>query len=104
MRKFKIRKERIFFALTWLRWILAFVVAIAITSGKNNIALFIFLLTAFVGFLEKFIARKYPSILRSIIDIFADKILVNVTAILLAFKGIIPFWIALAILARDLEK
>ena len=102
MRRFKIRKERIFFAVTWLRWILAFVVAIAITLNRKNIALFIFLLTAFVGFLEKFIARKYPSVLRSIIDIFADKILVNVAAILLAFKNIIPFWIPLIILARDM--
>ena len=102
MKKFRIKKERVFFAMTWLRWILGFVVAIALASDRHNIALFIFLLTAFVSFLEKFIARKYPSALRSIVDIFADKILVNATMIVLAIKEIIPFWIMLVILARDM--
>ncbi len=100
--KLKIHKEKVFFAVTWLRWILAFVVAISLLLNRRNIALFIFVLTAFVGFLEGFIAKKYPSALRSIADIFADKLLVNFTLIVLSIKGIIPLWATLVVFARDI--
>ena len=100
--KLKIKKERVFFALTLLRWILAFVAAISLLLDRKNIALFIFALTAFVGFLEGFIAKKYPSALRSIADVFADKLLINLTLIVLALKGIIPWWVAAIIFARDM--
>lgn len=100
--KLRIKREKIFFTVTWLRWILAFVVAISLALNRRNIALFIFILTALVGFFENFISRKYPSQLRSIIDFFADKLLVNLTAIILTIKGIMPVWAALIILARDM--
>ncbi len=100
--KLKIRKEKVFFAVTWLRWILALVVAISLLLDKRNIALFIFVLTAFVGFLEGFIAKKYPSALRSIADVFADKLLINFTLIVLGIKGIVPWWAAAVIFARDM--
>ncbi|MBI3035006.1 CDP-diacylglycerol--serine O-phosphatidyltransferase [Candidatus Woesearchaeota archaeon] len=100
--KLRIKRERIFFTVTWLRWVLAFVVAVSLVLNRRNIAFFIFILTALAGFLENFISRKYPSLLRSVIDFFADKLLVNLTAIILAAKGIIPVWVALIFLARDM--
>ena len=100
--KLKIRKEKVFFALTLLRWILAFIAAISLLLNKKNIALFIFVLTAFVGFLEGFIAKKYPSALRSIADVFADKLLINFTLIVLSIKGMIPWWATLVVFARDM--
>ena len=100
--KLKIKKERIFFTVTWLRWVLAFVVAISLVFNKRSIAWYIFIITALIGFFENLIARRYPSQLRSIIDFFADKLLVNITAIILAAKGIIPMWVAIVFLARDL--
>lgn len=100
--KLKIRKERVFFALTLLRWILAFVAAVSLLLNRKSIALFIFTLTAFVGFLEGFIAKKYPSALRSIADVFADKLLINLALIVLTLKGIMPWWTALIIIARDM--
>ena len=51
---------------------------------------------------DGFIAKKYPSIMRSIIDFFADKLLVNIAAIALVFNGIIPYWAALIFAARDM--
>jgi len=99
--RLRIKRENIFFTVTWLRWILAFVVGISLGLNRRNIALFIFILTALVGFFENFISRKYPSQLRSIIDFFADKLLVNLTAIMLTIDGIIPLWATLIILARD---
>ena len=100
--RLRIKKEKIFFTVTWLRWILAFIVAISLTLNRRNIALFIFILTSLVGFFENFISRKYPSQLRLIIDFFADKLLVNLITIVLTIKGIIPFWVTLIILARDM--
>src|SRR3989344_4355095 len=100
--KLRIKREKVFFAVTWLRWVLALVVAISLLLDRGSTALFIFILTAFVGFFENFIARKYPSHLRSIIDVFADKLLVILAAIALAVKGIIPIWVALIILGRDM--
>lgn len=100
--RIKIRKEKLFFTVTWLRWILAIVVAFSLVLERRNIALFMLIITAFVGFTEKFISKKYPSLLRSVIDFFADKLLVNLTTIILWAKGIIPWWVAAIILARDL--
>jgi len=100
--KLKIKREKIFFAITWLRCILAFVVAIALALSKFKIGLYFFIITALVGFFENFISRKYPSQLRTIIDFFADKLLVNLAAVILAFKGLLPVWIVLIIFARDL--
>ena len=101
--KLRIRKERIFFTVTWLRWILAIVVAISLGLNRRNIALFMFILTALVGFFENFMSKRYPSQLRSVIDFFADKLLVNLAAIVLAVKGVIPAWAVLIILARDMS-
>ena len=100
--RIRIRKEKIFFTVTWLRWILALVVAFSLIFERRNIALFMFILTAFVGFTENFISKKYPSLLRSVIDFFADKMLVNFTAAILLVKGVIPIWIFLIIIARDM--
>src|SRR3989344_1477491 len=99
--RLRIKREKIFFAVTWLRWILAVIVAIYLMLSRRSIALFIFILTALVGFFENFISRKYPSQLRSVIDFIADKLLVNLTAIMLTIDGIIPLWATLIILARD---
>lgn len=100
--KLRIKKEKIFSTITWLRCVLAVVVAISLALNRRGIALLIFILTALVGFFENFISRRYPSQMRSIIDFFADKLLVNLAAVILAVKGIIPLWVALVILARDM--
>ena len=100
--KLKIKKEKIFFTVTLLRCILALIVGLSLLLNRRNTALLLFILTAFIGFLESLAAGKHPSALRSVIDFFADKLLVNLTAIILAVKGIIPIWVALIILARDL--
>lgn len=100
--RLRIKREKIFFTVIWLRWILAVIVAIALVLNRKHIALFIFILTALVGFFENFIGKRYPSLLRSIIDFFADKLLINLTAIILTIKGIIPIWVTLIFFARDM--
>ena len=100
--KLRIKREKIFSTITWLRLILALVVGISLLLNRRSIAFFVFILTALVGFFENFVSRKYPSLLRSIIDFFADKLLVNLAAIILTLKGIIPIWVTIIILARDM--
>src|SRR3989344_1849904 len=98
----RIKREKLLFTIPWLRCILALIVGIALIAGRRNISLFIFILAILIGFFDGFIAKRYPSMLRSVIDFFADKLLVNVAAMALAFRGIIPFWVALIFLARDM--
>ncbi|GEM_PF-1086817 len=106
--KLKIRKERVFIALTLLRIVLAFVVGILVLyrnfSGKLNIALVFFIVTALIAFFEGLVAKKLieRSLLRSILDFAADKLLVNFVAITLVMKSLLPFWVMLVFLIRDL--
>jgi CDP-diacylglycerol---serine O-phosphatidyltransferase len=100
--RLKIKREKIFFTITWLRWILAIIVAMSLLVDRTNIALFVFIITTFFGFFENFISKKYPSVLRPIVDFFADKLLVNLTAIMLTIKGVLPIWAMLIILSRDM--
>lgn len=99
--KIRIKREKIFFTITWLRLILSLVVAASLLANRRT-AIYLFIFTAFVGFLENFISRKYASQSRSIVDFFADKLLVNFTAIMLWAKGLLPLWVMLLILGRDL--
>lgn len=101
-KRFKIKK--IGFTLIWLRVFLALIIFPLIFSGRDEIALYLFVLTAFVAFLDGFLAKrvKIKSQLRSILDPFADKLLINLTAIALFFKGVLPFWVMGVYLLKDL--
>ena len=62
--------EAVYKKVLYINWGIAYTLLISII-----IALFIFILTALVGFFENFLGKKYPSQLRSLIDFFADKML-----------------------------
>ena len=102
--RLRIKKERVFLAITLLRMLLAFVVGILIINEKKNIATVFFIATALLGFFEGLTAKRLidRSLLRSILDFFADKFLINVAAIALALKGLLPLWVMLMFLVRDL--
>ena len=99
--KIKIRKREIPLSLTFFRLLLAFILFFVILSGKRPIYAFLFAITAFLSFFEIFIYRK-KSPLKTIVDLLADKLLVNLTAIALMLLGLLPFWVVLAFLLRDL--
>ncbi len=90
--------------LIFFRIFLSFIVFLLILSSRNNLALYLFVLTAIVSFLDGFIAKKYKIVsqFRSIFDPFADKLLVNLTAISLSLKGLFPFWVTGVFLVKDL--
>lgn len=103
--RFKIKRERIFLALTLLRFVLAFVVAILILNGRNRlIAAIFFIATALIAFFEGVARRRLleSSLLRSVLDFFADRLLINFVAIALTIKSLLPLWAMLVFLIRDL--
>ncbi len=102
--RLRIRKERIFLALTLLRIVLAFVVGILIINERKNIATIFFIATALIAFFEGLISKRLieKSLLKSVLDFFADRLLINVVAIALVLKTLLPFWFMLIFLVRDL--
>jgi len=101
--KIKVRNKKFPITLTLLRVLLAFIVLIAILYSRKNIAAFLFILTALIAFFDSFIAKKKKrSQLRSIVDLLADKLLINLSTIALYLTSIIPLWVVLIFLGRDL--
>lgn len=102
--RFKIKGMKIGPTLILLRILLSFIIFLLIYHSRNNLALFLFALTAFVAFFDGFLAKrnKLKGQLRSILDPFADKLLINLTAIALFFKGILPYWVMIVYLVKDL--
>ena len=99
--KLKIKRKEIPFSLTFFRLFLAIIIFFIILSGKHKISTFLFIIASFLSFFEIFIYRK-KSPFKSIIDLLADKLLVNLTAIALVFRGILPLWVMIIFLGRDL--
>src|SRR3989338_7758799 len=102
--KLRIRKERIFLAFALLRIVLAFVLSLLILNERKNIATVFFIATALIAFFEVMLSKKMieRSLLKSILDFFADKLLVNLVAVSLAIKSLLPWWVMLVFLLRDL--
>jgi len=84
-----------------LRILLSIIVFLLI---PHELALYLFVFTGLVAFLDGFLAKRdrIRSQLRSILDPFADKLLVNLTAIALYFNGMIPLWLMLVFLVKDM--
>jgi len=69
-----------------------------------GIALPIFLAAALSDFVDGYIARKFKitSALGAALDPVADKLLMLVTTVLLAWHELVPIWLAIAIVTRDI--
>lgn len=104
-RRFAIKGMKNFLTLIWLRVFFSFIVFSLIFSGREEIAIYIFVLTAFVAFLDGFLAKRnnLRSQLRSILDPFADKLLINLVAVALFFNGMLPFWVMVVYLLKDVS-
>ncbi len=89
--------------VTLLRLILIPVVIINLLEGRLKLALFFFILAGLSDALDGFLARalNQKTLLGAILDPVADKLLVNSIYILGAYLGLLPDWLAVIVLSRD---
>lgn len=75
----------------------------ALVTYRNLLAFILFLISSFTDALDGWIARRFHqrSEWGKILDPLADKITLNVLAMIMAFQGRIPLFLALVVLVRD---
>jgi cardiolipin synthase len=90
-------------AITVARLVLVPVMGYFLAAGAYGVALIVFMVAAFTDLIDGYIARafKLVSTLGATLDPIADKLNMFVATVLLAWQGLIPIWLAAAIVARD---
>ncbi|PGH03250.1 CDP-diacylglycerol-glycerol-3-phosphate 3-phosphatidyltransferase [Polytolypa hystricis UAMH7299] len=90
-------------ALTFSRLIAAPLVGYFILNSQHTLALALFACASITDLVDGYIARKFnqQTVVGTIIDPMADKLLMTVGVVCLAVKSAIPLWLAGIILARD---
>jgi cardiolipin synthase (CMP-forming) len=90
--------------ITLARIVLIPVTAYFLVNEAYRIALPIFLVAALSDFADGFIARRFrfASRLGAVLDPVADKLNMLVATVLLAWQALMPIWLAIAIVARDI--
>lgn len=91
-------------ALCILRMLLVVPIAWALVQGDARLALFLFAVAAFTDGLDGFLAKRcgWESALGKILDPLADKLLLVTVFLTLGILGLVPLWLALVAVARDL--
>ena len=94
-------------ALTLLRiFLVPFLVVVLLTrfSGREYAGLAIFLVAAITDFFDGYIARKRNQMTRlgALLDPIADKLLMATAFVVLAYVKILPVWLAVLVISRDL--
>ncbi|EIE40264.1 CDP-diacylglycerol--glycerol-3-phosphate 3-phosphatidyltransferase [Mycoplasmopsis canis UFG4] len=119
MNKFKVNKNNIPNLLTLFRMVLilplliifpiAWALSININWTSVNIALtsiilVIFIIAMFTDFLDGYLARKWKVVSNfgKLWDPLADKVMTTSVLIFLAWMNIIPFWIVVILVIRDI--
>jgi cardiolipin synthase len=89
--------------ITLIRLALVPVIAYLLWQGAYGYALIVFLSAALSDFLDGVIARTFDqrSALGAALDPIADKLSMFVATVALAWQGLIPLWLAAAIVLRD---
>ena len=91
--------------LTFARIGSAPILGYLIISHHYPAALTLFIISGLTDLIDGWIARRYPSqasALGSFLDPFADKMLVGIVVISLAYVNLIPLWLLALILSRDI--
>ncbi|MBD3319357.1 CDP-diacylglycerol--serine O-phosphatidyltransferase [Candidatus Woesearchaeota archaeon] len=101
----RMRDRRNFIQISFylLRIVLAIVVFSALLLGRRNLALLMFVLSIVIGFLDY---RRYRRTIlvtqfESILNAFADKLLIVLSSIALFANGVLPLWAAALFVAKD---
>lgn len=90
--------------LTFIRILLTPVLVWLLSERRFGQALFVFFFAALTDGLDGFIARVFhrKSKLGAYLDPLADKLLLVSSFILLAYQGLIPDWLAVITVSRDI--
>ena len=90
--------------LTIVRVLLTPLLVILLLEGRLSEALFVFIIAGVTDGLDGLIARLYKqkSRLGAFLDPLADKLLLASTYVLLAFQNLLPSWLTVIVLSRDL--
>lgn len=91
-------------ALTFLRIVLVVPFAVALLREHHQLALLIFLTAAVTDGLDGFLARvcRWKSRIGAIADPLADKLLLVTAWFMFSMTGLVPWWLFILVLARDL--
>lgn len=89
--------------LTLLRILLVPLLVVLLLRGAAGPALLVFLMAGASDALDGFIARRFNlcSRLGSILDPLADKLLIVAAALVMARLRLLPWWLALVVIGRD---
>ncbi|MEI7905599.1 MAG: CDP-alcohol phosphatidyltransferase family protein [Candidatus Firestonebacteria bacterium] len=89
--------------LTFLRILGMPVFILAFITGHITAATVIFIIAILTDIFDGAIARmnKSRTVLGSILDPLADKLLVDIAFLLLAGKGLMPYWLVTIIISKD---
>ncbi|KAI1092392.1 hypothetical protein F5B19DRAFT_454521 [Rostrohypoxylon terebratum] len=89
--------------LTFSRLIAAPFVGYAIVHDAHAWALGLFAYAGVSDLLDGWIARRWKlqTVVGSVVDPMADKMLMTILTVCLAYKGVLPVWLAFIILGRD---
>ena len=89
--------------ITLVRLFLVPVIAYFLVTERYEVALPLFLVAAVSDFADGFLARRFniESKLGAALDPVADKLNMMVATVLLAWQTLMPIWLAIAIIARD---
>lgn len=89
--------------LTASRLVTAPFIGYCILHNYHGMALSLFAYAGITDLLDGWIARRWnlKTVVGTIIDPMADKILMTVLTVALAMKGALPVWLAVIILGRD---
>jgi len=90
--------------ITFFRILLVYPVNYFLLERSFNLALGLFFLAGLSDGLDGFLAKHYhwQSRLGSYLDPLADKLLLVSTFLSLSWMGLIPFWLTVAVVSRDM--
>jgi len=89
--------------ITILRLIFAPVFAILVVNQEGRAALGVLVLAALSDAADGFVARRFhqQTPLGVALDPIADKVLMTTAFLVLAFRGILPWWLTIVVISRD---
>ncbi|GAB3220020.1 CDP-alcohol phosphatidyltransferase family protein [Kineococcus gypseus] len=90
-------------ALSALRLLLVPVFVVLVVRGHDGWALLVLAVSSASDFLDGTLARRWGQVTRlgQVLDPFADRLYVLSTLLGLAWRGLVPWWLVVVLVARD---